>query len=280
LLDFEIRQGTVYPFSFDFKAEYSKLLKANFYGVGPDSNEDELTRYTDEKKDLIFTFGRGFSPHFVFEAKYSIKSIRYFDIEEGKPHTDTLNEVGEEFSPYASILFRYDTSDSWIHPKRGLRIVFRNDFATALLGNSKADYYRYTFDLRKYFLLIGKRDVCALRLLIQHVLGKNIPFYEMSSLGGGSEMKAMRGYKLNRYQDRGKFLINAEYRFPIWQKLGGNIFFDGGLVWPSWEKIRFGLASKNIGWGLRYYLKNFVVRFDMGFSSEGTGIYFNFGHVF
>lgn len=36
----------------------------------------------------------------------------------------------------------------------------------------------------------------------------------------------------------------------------------------------------DIGWGLRYYLQNFVVRFDMGFSGEGTGIYFNFGHIF
>jgi len=280
LPDFEIRQGTVYPLSFDFKAEDNKLLKANFYGLGPDTKEDELTRYTDEKKELIFTIGRGFNPHFVLEAIYTIKSINYFDIEEDKSHTDTLKEVGEEYCPYASVLFRYDTSDSWIHPKRGLRFLFRSDIAAGFLGNSSAEYYRYTFDMRKYFLVLGENDVCALRLMIQHVLGAHIPLYEMSALGGGSEMKAMRGYTLNRFQDRGKFLLNAEYRFPIWHKLGGNVFFDGGLVWPSWEKIRSDRASKNIGWGLRYYLKNFVVRFDMGFSSEGTGIYFNFGHIF
>lgn len=278
--DFEIRQGTAYPFSFDLKAEYSKLLKANFYGLGPDSQEDDLTRYTDEKKELVLTAGRGFNPHFVVEVLYALKLIRYFDIEEDKSHTEILNNVGEDYSPYATVLFRYDTSDSWIHPKKGLRLLFRNDFASGFLGNSKADYFRYTLDFRKYALLFGQNDVLALRFMIQHILGGNVPLYEMSAIGGGSEMKALRGYKMNRFMDKGKFLINAEYRFPIWERLGGNVFIDWGLVWPSWKEIRFNLAAKDIGWGLRYYLKNFVVRFDMGFSSEGTGIYFNFGHIF
>ncbi len=57
-------------------------------------------------------------------------------------------------------------------------------------------------------------------------------------------------------------------------------FLDGGHVWPSVSEIKINKAVLAGGWGLRYYLQNFVVRFDMGFSSEGTGIYFNFGHLF
>ena len=55
---------------------------------------------------------------------------------------------------------------------------------------------------------------------------------------------------------------------------------DAGSVWPSWKEINFRNIAVDIGWGLRYYLQNFVVRFDMGFSEEGVGIYFNFNHVF
>jgi len=55
---------------------------------------------------------------------------------------------------------------------------------------------------------------------------------------------------------------------------------DGGFIWPSWSEIRLDNAVVDFGWGLRYYLQNFAVRFDMGFSNEGVGIYFNFGHVF
>ena len=102
----------------------------------------------------------------------------------------------------------------------------------------------------------------------------------MSVLGGGSEMNALRGFKLNRFLDKGKFMFNAEYRFPIWEKIGGNVFVDGGVVWSSWSDINLNKILVDIGWGLRYYLQNFVVRFDMGFSNEATGIYFNFGHLF
>lgn len=93
-------------------------------------------------------------------------------------------------------------------------------------------------------------------------------------------VKEQRRGMINRFQDKGKFLVNAEYRFPLWRKLGGNVFMDGGLIWPSWSGIRLDNTVVDIGWGLRYYLQNFVIRFDMGFSKEGTGIYFNFDHIF
>jgi outer membrane protein assembly factor BamA len=82
------------------------------------------------------------------------------------------------------------------------------------------------------------------------------------------------------YGGKGKWLVNAEYRFPLWKKLGGNLLLDAGSVWTSFSEMFQSAVKVNAGWGLRYYLENFVVRFDMGFSQEGIGIYFNFGHIF
>ncbi len=280
--DFEIRQGKSYSFSFDLRAEYDKYLNYYFYGTGPDSEKDNETEFTYEKKELQFKFGRAFTPSFVMEAHYILRNIKYFKVDKDRPFSEMLKEVGEKFSPFVSLVVRYDTSDSQIHPKKGSRLIFQNDLASSFLGNKNARFYRITFDFRKYILLLGKQDVLAFRTLVQKISGKSekIPIFEYSVLGGGSEITAMRGYSLNRFQDKGKFLVNAEYRFPLWRKLGGNVFMDGGLVWPSWSKIRPSNAVVDIGWGLRYYLQNFVVRFDMGFSNEGLGIYFNFGHVF
>ncbi len=278
--DTEIRQGKTYPFSFDLKAEYSKYLKYYFYGTGADSREEDQTEFTNEKKELQLKLGRGFSKRFVVELFYSLKNVFYFDIERDRPFSDTLEAVGEQFSPFASLVFRYDTSDSQIHPKKGFRLIFQNDVASKLLANKNASFHRLTLDFRKYTLLFGQNDVLAFRTLIQKISGEEIPLFELSSLGGGAEMDAMRGYQLNRFNDKGKFLINAEYRFPLWKKLGGNIFLDGGLVWPSWSRIALDNVAVDVGWGLRYYLRNFVVRFDMGFSDEDVGIYFNFNHVF
>jgi len=121
---------------------------------------------------------------------------------------------------------------------------------------------------------------------------KKFPFYLSLGIGFLVVLINIYGFFLLRQRagltpevntqnlDKGKFLINGEYRFPIWKKLGGNVFVDGGLIWPSWSKIKINKAVVDFGWGLRYYLQNFVVRFDMGFSKEGTGIHFEFGHIF
>lgn len=278
--DIEIRQGKIYPLSFDLKAEYNKFMKYSFYGLGADSREENETVYTFERKELQLKFGRGFTPYFVMEAHYVFKNVRYFNVEKSKIYTEILDGVGEQFSPYASLFFRYDTSDSQIHPKKGFRILLQNDLASDFLGNKKARFHRFVLDFRKYLLFFGSKDVLAFRVLVEKISGKKIPLFEMPVLGGGSERTAMRGYKLNRFIDKGKFLLNAEYRFPVWKKLGGNIFADAGCLWPSWSDIDIASAVVDIGWGLRYYLENFVVRFDMGFSQDGIGIYFNFGHIF
>ncbi len=277
--DIEVRQRKKYSLSFDMRAEYDKLLKDNFFGIGPDSREEDLTNFTFHKKELQLTLGRGISSSFVLQGSYVFRNIRYSGIQEGA-FREKLASVGERFSPYISFLFRYDTSDSQIHPKRGIRIEFRNDFAADFLGNKNTAFHRFILDFRTYKLLFGPKDVWAFRILVQKISGDDIPLYEMSVIGGSSTQNALRGYRMNRFQDKGKILTNLEYRFPLWGRLGGNIFVDAGSVWPSFNRINMQKFALAAGWGLRYYLKDFCARFDMGFSREGMRIYFHFNHVF
>jgi outer membrane protein assembly factor BamA len=278
--DFEIRQRKVYAISLDIRAVYNRILSDNYYGIGPVTKEDDLTNFTYEKKELKLTLGRGFSSFFVLEASYFFRNIRYYNVQENMAHTEVLESIGEKFSPFLSLIVRYDTSDSQIHPTCGIRLELQNDLAYGFLGNKNARFARFIVDLRKYLLIFGPKDVLAFRLRFQTISGDRIPLFELSVLGGGSTENAIRGYKMNRFQDKGKILMNCEYRFPIWKKLGGNIFVDYGTVWPSLSSINFRESAANIGWGLRYYLQNFLARFDMGFSKEGIGIYFQFNHIF
>lgn len=278
--DTEIRQGTAYPLSLDIKVEYDKLLKNYFYGIGPNTQEEDLTHFTFEKKELQVTLGRGFTPHLVAEAAYVLRHIRYYKVEKDRPFTETLRSVGGKFSPFITLAVRYDTSDSQIHPRKGFRVRLQDDLAAGFLGNRDARYNRVTLDARSYSRVLGENSVLAVRFLVQSISGSRIPIFEMSALGGGSVLNAMRGYQMNRFQDKAKWLANAEFRFPVWKRLGGNVFVEAGSVGPSLSGLKVGKPAVDIGWGLRYYLTDFVVRFDMGFSREGTGIYFNFGHVF
>jgi len=280
--DLEIRQGKTYGLAFDLKAEYDKFLNYGYYGLGPAAPEADRTLLTFETINVPLTFGRGLTPHLVVEAAYTLRWIRYTDPREG-PYVgeiDALAALGRSFVPLISFALRYDTSDSQIHPTRGLRFILQGEAAARFLGSSGASFTRFTLDLRKYFRLFGEKDVLAVRALAQAVGGESIPVFDHASLGGGNIMTALRGYPLNRFLDKGKLLVNAEYRFPLFWRLGANVFCDTGTVFPSLGAIDLRELRADAGLGLRFTMPDFVVRVDVAWSSEGTGLYFNFGHIF
>jgi len=280
--DIEIRQGKRYGLSFDLKAEYDKFLNYSFYGVGAGTPVENETTLTHQTSNLGLTFGRGFTPRLVVEAAYVFRWIRYSDPRDG-PFVDEIAELaslGRLFVPYFSIILRYDTSDSQIHPTRGFRLILQDDFAAGFVGSFDAGFNRITADFRKYLRVFGEKDVFAVRALAQYVDGDQIPLFDYASLGGGATNSAMRGFPVNRFLDKGKFLVNAEYRFPIIWRLGGNVFCDTGTVWPSLGGIDLGNIAVDAGVGLRFYMPDFVARVDVAWSEEGMGLYFNFGHIF
>ena len=280
--DPEIRQGKRYGLAFDLKAEYDKFLNYSYYGLGAAAPEEDKTVLTHTTTSLGFTFSRGFTPHLVVEAAYVVRWLRYTDPRDG-PLVDELAGLaaaGRLFAPYLTFALKYDTSDSQIHPTRGFRFILQEDLSGSFMGSRDAAFSRLTVDFRKYLRVFGEKDVFAVRALAQYVGGDAVPFFDHASLGGGNVMTAMRGFPLNRFLDRGKFLINAEYRFPLFWKLGGNVFTDAGTVWHSLRTVDLGETAVDAGLGLRFYMPDFVVRVDVAWSAEGMGLYFNFGHIF
>ncbi len=94
-----------------------------------------------------------------------------------------------------------------------------------------------------------------------------------------------------------KIALSAEFRFKILGDLKGAFFADAGNIWNVFDNVTDEKATfKNFsslkdislgsGFGLRYDLNFFVVRFDFGFKTynpaEETGKKwfrdYNFGH--
>lgn len=280
--DPEIRQGKRYGLAFDLKAEYDKFLNYSFYGFGAAAPEENETILTHTTTSLAFTFSRGFTPRLVAEAGYVVRWLRYADLRDGPlvGELAALTGEGRLFAPYLTFALKYDTSDSQIHPTRGIRVILQEDLAGSFMGSREASFSRLTVDVRKYLRVFGEKDVFAVRALAQYVGGEAVPVFDRASLGGGNVLTAMRGFPLNRFLDRGKFLVNAEYRFPLFWRLGGNVFTDAGTVWHSLRTLDLGETAVDAGLGLRFYMPDFVVRVDAAWSREGMGLYFNFGHVF
>jgi len=273
--DSEIRHGTKYPVAVDVELEFDKLLKSNYFGIGnnPENNDFQFPR---ELTDIDLGLSHALNSQFIIGIglRYAHYAAYGYD-----PNWGTITHItpgaGESDLTTASAFGRYDTRDSYINPTGGLKAELTFERAMPFLNNDW-NFSKARFEFSEYLQMFYKKHILAYRLWFQQATG-DAPYQELSKIGDGW---TARGYKAGRFIDKSMALISAEYRFPLYKKLGGVAFFDTGRVWPGLDKFNFKNWHSDIGVGLRLYLENFVARLDIGHSSESTRIFFNFGQVF
>jgi len=145
------------------------------------------------------------------------------------------------------------------------------------------------------FVPLGSRIVLAGRLE-GDALTPGAPFFELSRFGGvdplegvGGE-RSVRGIPKARFIGRVKALATAEMRVRVADarlldrrvSFGLVAFLDGGRVWQfQGDDGRFFNFHKGGGGGLRVYHREFVLRLDVGTSSErAANVYLTFGNFF
>jgi outer membrane protein assembly factor BamA len=172
-----------------------------------------------------------------------------------------------------------------------------------------SEYIKTEFDYIKHWEL-SKEKVFAVRtffgIAIPFGNSNNVPFSRSYFSGGSNDNRAWQPYSLgpgrsgatNDFNEANmKIALSSEFRFKILGDLKGAFFADAGNIWNVYdnvidEKSTFtGFKSlKDIalgtGFGLRYDLSFFVIRFDFGFKTynpaDETGKKwfrdYNFGH--
>lgn len=277
LPDFELRQGSVYPLAVDVIIDYDKWIKDSFFGIGQDSKFDQREYYTKEPLDISVTLSRGFTNTIVGQVGTRFRAVRNFNFAEGSRLRELPPPLNSSRVAYASIYasFRYDSRNSFINPSRGVvleadaeaapRLHFNDIAGTRLAG--WIQYYAETF---------SPKTVLAARLGIQGVAGNSLPTQVLMSVGGSNTLRGSPG---DRYLDRVAVVFNAEFRFPMFWRLGGVGGVDAGEVARSLEALNLRWAANPVA-GLRLVMETFVVRLDVGFGNETTGFYFNFGQLF
>lgn len=272
--DFEIRQGKRYALALDIKLEYDKILKSNFFGFGNDSRDNEY-QFPKEFAKFELILGHAFTERIIGEFGYRFTHYSVYDFD---PDWQTISSAtpgaGEINVSTLTTRMRWDTRDSQINPHRGWRLLLANERAAQRLGGDW-DFTQYRLETSAYLTITGNH-ILAWRLWAQHVAG-TAPYLELSKIG---DSWTTRGYKADRFIDKAMALASIEYRYPIYKKLGGVLFTDAGRVGARLGDFKVTDWHANGGLGLRYYLANFVVRFDAGMSEEGTRIFFQFGQVF
>jgi hypothetical protein len=276
----ELPQGGVLQEERSFvraRGGYSKTLTRRFYGIGPDTQEDDETSYTDESTafslglvravprpgdDWIASAGASFELHHLSSGEVS-----------GVPST------GESFPlifglaqdanlGWLDVGLRYDTRDSQRNPYRGWAVGGEAEGAVLQRGGDVGG--RFTLSGTKIFPLPGlfhdggdpeeenpPTDVLALSLWTQ-------------ATDAAAEYRfwfVERGFRLTRQ-------IHLE-------RLGAALFYEIGSVASDWPRLFDARVHQSYGVSLRLSLERAApFRVDFGFSDEDFVVTARFGLSF
>ena len=197
---------------------------------------------------------------------------------------------------YVRFGISYDTRDYEPDPNSGVFVDLEVDAGTVALG-SEYDYVRALIAARGYWSPIPCRaDLVLAGRLVFEGQTKGAPFFSMNTLpftddprSGLGGHRTLRGFRQDRFVGSVMGLANAEVRWT-WghlkiksQRFAFIVapFFDigrpfdglGDLTVHDWQ-ASYGGAFR-IAWNLAT-----IVTVDYGRSSEDSGFYINFNHIF
>ena len=288
---------------------YEKSLTRRFFGLGPDTREDDETSYTDEVFDLgarvefalpgaggdwVASVGVRGEHHNLAPGRVS-----------GEPTTDDvfpeLFSAGDGVgSLFLSAGLRYDSRDSQHQPYAGWQVGL---FVDAPVWQSTGDagavftgFGNVAFRVPPLFHRGGDQgeenaptDTIALGVTVQTSAG-DMPFYERPTLGGSD---TLRGYIENRFTDNAAWHAVAEYRFWVIprgfaftdtiriERIGMALFYEAGTVADSLADFADARVHTSYGVGFRVSLERTAVfRADVGFSKEDINVVVGFGLSF
>jgi outer membrane protein assembly factor BamA len=93
----------------------------------------------------------------------------------------------------------------------------------------------------------------------------------------------MRGYYAGRFRDKNQGVLQAEYRVPLFGRMGAVGFAGIGNVGPELKDIDFKCLKYSYGGGLRIALnktEKLNLRLDYGLGKHSQGFYLQLGEAF
>ncbi len=275
----------------DGEFEFSRESACRFFGFGPETTEEDESSYTARNIKGHVRLRWEFTPHLFlgFAIKGHRRWIRKGILEDNEnvdePIVSTLKKyphitgIKGSYSLPLELSLVFDTRDDDVSPTSGIYTRFFLEGSPEWFMSSFS-YRRIGGEIKGYIPWDSEaKFVTVLRGAFQYLDGKNIPFYELSMLGGG---QTLRGYGEGRFYDQHFILFNAEQRIRIARfyageillDLEGAIFFDAGQVMDSYSDIRLKSIQKVFGVGIRFVVRSQIVaKVDIGLGDDGNAIF-------
>jgi outer membrane protein assembly factor BamA len=252
-------------------------IPLDFYGIGNYNPPARIDNYTPIRRGLEFYATKkiertmnGTGLNAGIEGEFRYDKVLSTENDSGLIATGRVPGAHGGYSSGAGIIVIYDTRDNIYFTNEGEYESFDAEFYGRTLG-SDYTFSRYTLDARE-FVPLAKDQVFAAQFNAVVANGV-VPFYMMAELGGDSKL---RGYYLGRFRENDLGLLQAEYRFPIWWRFGGDVFAGAGEVGHTLPDFTFRGIHASFGVGLRLLVvpaEHLNARVDYGIGSDSKGIY-------
>ena len=252
----------------------------------------QFKNFGDENGPYVRRFGLQYSNIFRWNKQRS-----YFDIGFRFELFDESAEFQDQIEQRKfKIHLHQDKRDNPMNPTQGNVLVFQLDAYGGPLGGNRS-YIKYDFDFRQYISLF-KNITIAGRINTGVITGWSSEYdqyetilFEKFYLGGSNTLRAWKPLQfMTLINDQGleyplgktaKILTNWEVRFPLFWKLGGVLFYDGGYITDKLESIKNQNIEWNRGLGLTFNLPFGPIRIDYAESLNDPSIkQFNFGFLY
>ena len=268
----------------NFGGSFFKNATSRFFGLGQTTIESDQTNYTAREARANWRFG-------VYANEVTQiavgQRVRQVSLQRGAtdlPFTGdrfpTVDGVqGETIIVGHRATFYYDTRNNLFSPTDGMAVTAYAELNQNVRNSTNPLYSHYELEVKKLFPSESKRAILVIRTDLQATLGREVPFFEQSSLGGQNNL---RGYGVDRFIDKNLIAASIEERIHVARaKVAGVAadfevapFLDTGQVFNSFKDVSFKDYRMTPGIGFRGIVRpNVVGRIDYGWSKEGGAIF-------
>ena len=250
--------------------------KSQYYGIGSNT-PDSAELYQTKSARAAVSATRFLDDCCFIRTGATVERSRNAYDSGGRIDSESIDGKDGGWLTGAGIGFGRDTRDNENATRQGALIEYRAEY----YHESLASDYRYilqTVDARVFFPF-RTADTLGIAFRWRYTRGE-IPLRELSSPDGSEILRCIEN---GRYLDKDLYALQAEYRFPIWKRIGGTAFLETAQVssvFPRLEKSGFIVSA---GIGLRYALnvkERVNLRADFAWVDQGFGFVINIREAF
>ncbi len=257
-----------------------------FYGIGPDSREEDKSNFALEQAYLHFAMGA--SPGGGFEVELTA-DLEHSNVLAGKDERSisTVSLFKPEGLPGLESEVRMAGFELALHylPRDYIGNASSGPTATigggynGQIGDETYGFWRFRAEIALYLHLFHGRMLVMRTAgqMIDPMDGRSVPFYLQSEIG---RRETVRGFSRGRFRDLDMVIASIEYHYPIWihrdDRLNAFLFSDAGQVARDFKNdldrddLSFGL-----GGGIVFRsTEEELFRFTIAKSEERWRIYF------